>query len=380
MDISNLMSTLEKNNIDYFVGVPDSLLKSVCDYLYKKYGISEKHIVAPNEGVAVGLAAGYHLATKKIPCVYMQNSGIGNAVNPITSLLNTKVYAIPTLFIIGWRGEPGVKDEPQHVFQGEITLKMLNVLDIDYIVIDSDTSYTDFELTFNSMKQCFNEGQSIAIVVKKGALVNTKNKKPIQHVNNHVLQRELVIEKVIESSNPNDIVISTTGKISRELFEIRERKEQGHRNDFLTVGSMGHCSAIALSIAFEKKNKRVICIDGDGSLMMHMGSLALIGSYIPDNLLHIVLDNEAHESVGGMPTVSRNISVSKIALACGYQKAFEVSNEDELHRVLHEINNTEPILTLIHIKVKINSRQDLGRPTRTAIENKNDFMDFLEVE
>lgn len=377
MNINVFHQILKKHGIEYFAGVPDSQLREFCDCLMEQYGISDQHMITPNEGTSVGCAAGYHLATGKVPCVYMQNSGIGNAVNPVASLLNTKVYAIPTLFVIGWRGEPGVKDEPQHIFQGEITLPLLELLEIEYLVMDGHTQDSQFEEQFAKLATCFITGKSAAIVVKKGAFQSDAKHK---YQNTNSLNREYVIKEIVKHATDEDVFVSSTGKISREFFEIRAGLAQGHSHDFLTVGSMGHCSAIALSIAEQKSSTRVVCIDGDGAALMHMGTMALIGSRKPHNLTHIMLDNAAHETVGGMPTVSCDVDFAGIAKACGYEAVFVVQNQGELDVVLDDAFTLRDKLVFVIIKVTLASRKDLGRPTRTTIENKQDFMKFLESD
>lgn len=372
MKLEVLISLFENMGIDFYTGVPDSQLKSLCNYLINNYGISDKHIIASNEGNAVGLAAGYYLSTGKIPCVYMQNSGIGNIVNPVASLLNNKVYSIPCLFVIGWRGEPNVKDEPQHIFQGEITLNLLEIMDINYIVIDNKATKEDLESKVIEFKELLNEGKSVAFVIKKDALTYEEK---VVYKNEYTMLREDAIRCITEVSK-SDIIISTTGKTSRELFEIRENGGQSHKYDFLTVGSMGHTSSIALEIALNKKNKRVWCIDGDGSLLMHMGSMALIGAKSPRNYIHVIINNEAHESVGGQPTIAKSLNLENIALGCGYKAVYSVSEISELKMILCDIENIQgPIL--IEVKCAIGSRGDLGRPTRTPIENKEEFMQYL---
>ena len=309
----NIQSFLEKlkniNSGEFFAGVPDSQLKPLCNYLTASYGICQEHIIAANEGNAVALAAGYHLATGKVPVVYMQNSGIGNTVNPIASLLNDKVYGIPCIFVIGWRGEPGLKDEPQHIFQGEVTIKLLEDMDIKTIVISKDTTENDINKEIESCEGLLNKGKSIAFVIRKGALVFDEK---VNYKNENNLLREDIIKEITKVSG-EDIIVSTTGKASRELFEIREGNKQSHKYDFLTVGSMGHSSSIALSIALNKPNNRIWCIDGDGAALMHMGAMAVIGANSPNNLIHIVINNSAHETVGGMPTVSDKTNFLKIA-------------------------------------------------------------------
>ncbi len=358
---------------DFFVGVPDSQLKPLCNYLMCTYGIDPKHhIISANEGTCTALAAGYNMATGKVPVVYMQNSGEGNIINPVASLLNKKVYAIPMIFVIGWRGEPGVKDEPQHIYQGEITLRLLEDMNISYFVLDKETSVEDFTNVVSNFKTVLSDGESVAFVVKKNALFFDEN---IDYNNEYSMTREEIIKHVINAS-ADDPIISTTGKASRELFELREGKSQGHKRDFLTVGSMGHASSIALGIALQKPEKRIWCIDGDGAMIMHMGAMGIIGAYKPKNLIHIVINNEAHETVGGLPTVSKHMDMVSLALSCGYQYAVCVSTYEELDEVLKNATSKN-VLSFIEVKSAIGARASLGRPTTTPIENKLEFMKFL---
>lgn len=359
--------------VEFYTGVPDSQLKALCDYLMDQKGIGKQHIIAANEGNCTALAAGYHLATGKIPAVYLQNSGIGNIINPVASLLNDKVYAIPCIFIVGWRGEPGVKDEPQHIFQGEVTVKLLEDMDIAVCVIDKETSEEQLTAKMQEFSAILENGKSVAFVIKKGAL-SYDNK--VKYANEYSLKREQIIEKIVEVSK-EDIIVSTTGKASRELFEIRERNGQTHERDFLTVGSMGHSSSIALEIALSKTDRKVWCIDGDGAALMHMGAMAVIGTNKPKNMIHIVINNEAHETVGGMPTVAGSIDIVKIAQGCGYCSAVSVSDEEALGTALQKAV-TSSKLTFIEVKCGIGAREDLGRPTVSARENKDNFMKFLQ--
>ena len=267
---------------DFYTGVPDSQLKALCDYLMATYGINENHhIIAANEGNCTALAAGYYLSTGKIPVVYMQNSGEGNIINPVASLLNDKVYAIPMIFIIGWRGEPGIHDEPQHIYQGEITLKLLEDMGIEAFVIRKETTDKEVEQQMECFKKKLAVGKDVAFVVSKGA-ISTDTK--ISYKNHNKMLREDVIRLIVKNSK-KDPIISTTGKASRELFEIRTANEQGHQYDFLTVGSMGHTSSIALGIALNEPDTKIWCIDGDGSALMHMGAMAIIGSTAPANMI-----------------------------------------------------------------------------------------------
>ena len=338
---------------DFFTGVPDSLLSPVCSYLISNYGISKQHIIAANEGNAVALAAGYHLSTGKVPVVYLQNSGIGNIINPVASLMNDKVYGIPCIFLIGWRGEPGVHDEPQHIFQGEVTMKLLEDMDIKTYVISKETSDEEFNNVMKLFQPLLDAGKQIAFVVKKDALhFDCK----VKYQNQNTMTREEIIKRIVNASE-DDIIISTTGKTSRELFEIRENNGQGHEKDFLTVGSMGHSSSIAFALALQKPDRRVWCIDGDGAAL-------------------IIINNAAHESVGGMPTVAGSIDMCKIAEGCGYPYVFSVSDYEHLDRTLLYVKENNK-LAFIEAKADISARADLGRPSTTAKENKNSFMKNL---
>lgn len=371
MRVEKFYQALENRKIDFFTGVPDSLLKNFCSYITDN---TQNHIMAANEGGAVGIAAGYHLATGKISCVYMQNSGQGNSANPLISLADSDVYSIPTLLLIGWRGKPGIKDEPQHVKQGKITLSLLDSMQIPYKVINSETS--DIEAILDKAVNYMTERNApYAIVAEKG----TFEKYTLQSITTtpYDMSREDAISIVTESLSPRDVIISTTGKASRELFEYREKHLQGHEKDFLTVGSMGHSSQIALGIAKSIPNRQVYCFDGDGAAIMHLGGLAIIGSESLTNYKHIILNNAAHDSVGGQPTVANKIDFSTIAKSCGYKYAYDVRSKKELESKIEEfISCNGP--ALLEIKVKKGAREDLGRPTTTPIENKKAFMEFLK--
>lgn len=358
---------------DFYTGVPDSQLKALCDYLMNRYGIDkEHHIIAANEGNCTALAAGYHLATGGIPVVYMQNSGEGNIINPVASLLNDKVYAIPMIFVIGWRGEPGIQDEPQHIFQGEVTLKLLDDMDIAYYVVEKDSTKEELSKVMEKFSNELKKGKNIAFVIRKGAL--SYETSPCYENENNMM-REEIIRHILQVSE-KDPIISTTGKASRELFELRESAGEGHQYDFLTVGSMGHSSSIALGVALNQPSKKIWCIDGDGAVLMHMGAMALIGANKPENLVHIIINNSAHETVGGMPTVAGQTDLVTIAKGCGYPKAVRVSSLNELDRELHSAKSRKE-LTMIEVICSIGARTDLGRPTTTARENKKEFMEYL---
>ena len=365
---------LEIIGSDYYTGVPDSLLNPLCDCIMKKYGTNPKHhIIAANEGNAVAIAAGYYLATGKIPVVYLQNSGEGNIINPLTSLLNKEVYGIPTVFLIGWRGEPGVHDEPQHKFQGKITLKLLEDIDVPYFIIDKNTSEQELNNKMEEFKQNLEAGRQVAFVIRKGALFN---KEKIIYQNDYQMTREEVISYIVKYAE-NDPVVCTTGKASRELFEIREHLRMSHEHDFLTVGSMGHASSIALGIALQKPDQRIWCIDGDGAALMHMGALAVIGSIAPKNLVHIVINNGAHESVGGMPTVMHKINIADLAMKCGYRFCYQILDEEDIDAKLKEVKNNRE-LSFVEICTRVFSRNNLGRPTNSQIDNMRLFKNALE--
>lgn len=358
---------------DFYTGVPDSQLKAMCNYLINKYGIDPKHhVIAANEGNCAALAAGYHLATGKIPVVYLQNSGEGNIINPVASLLNDKVYAIPVIFVVGWRGEPGVHDEPQHIYQGEVTVKLLEDMNINTFVIGTETMEDQVVSVMEDYKKVLASGKDVAFVIRKGALSYEGEAK---YENDNTMVREKIIQHIVKASGDNPI-ICTTGKASRELFETRVANNQSHKFDFLTVGSMGHSSSIALGVAINKPNTKVWCVDGDGALLMHMGAMAVIGANAPKNMVHVVINNGAHETVGGMPTVASKVDVVAIAKACGYPYAVSVDSFAKLDQELEDVKKREE-LCLIEVKCSIGARDDLGRPTTTAIENKVNFMEYL---
>lgn len=358
---------------DFYTGVPDSQLKALCNYLIATYGVDGKHhIIAANEGNCTGIAAGYHLATGKVPVVYMQNSGEGNVINPVASLMNDKVYGIPCIFIIGWRGEPGIHDEPQHIYQGEVTVKLLDDMDIASCIIGKDTTIQDVESQMATFRDLLAKGKQVAFVVRKGALEHDGK---VKYTNDNTMVREDIIRHIVAATG-EDSIVSTTGKASRELFEIREANNQGHGYDFLTVGSMGHSSSIALGIALQRTDKKLWIIDGDGAALMHMGSMALMGANAPKNVVHIVINNGAHETVGGQPTVASKIDVAGVARACGYPNVLKADSFDELDKALLDAKSAD-VLTLIEVKCAMGARDDLGRPTTTAMENKIAFMEQL---
>ena len=358
---------------DFYTGVPDSQLKALCNYLMDRYGVDgQHHIIAANEGSCTGIAAGYHLATGKVPVVYMQNSGQGNVINPVASLLNDKVYAIPCIFVIGWRGQPGVKDEPQHIYQGAVTVTLMEHMDIATCIIGKDTTEAELTERMEQFRPLLAAGKQVAFIVEKGGLTFDGK---VVYQNEHTMRREEIIEHITRVTG-EDSIVSTTGKASRELFEIREANGQHHGYDFLTVGSMGHSSSIALGIALQKPEKKLWIIDGDGAALMHMGAMAVLGVQNPKNVIHIIINNGAHETVGGQPTVMDRVDLVAVAKGCGYPHAVCVDNFDDLDREL-EAAKSRDCLSMIEVKCSIGARDDLGRPTTTARDNKNAFMAYL---
>ena len=364
---------LKRNDIDFYAGVPDSLLKNLCAYI-TDHAEEKNNIIAANEGGAMGIAAGYHLATGRIPVVYMQNSGEGNTINPLASLTDKEVYNIPVLLIIGWRGMPGVHDEPQHVKQGKITLLLLDTMGIKYEVLSKEEDVVAGQVRC-AVDYIRKTNEVYALVIEKDTFEKYKLANNDAHTE-LTLSREEAIQTVAAAIGEKDVIVSTTGMISRELFEYRTQMNQGHERDFLTVGSMGHASQIALGIALEKTDRRVWCFDGDGACIMHMGGMAIVASKNPGNYVHVVFNNGAHDSVGGQPTVGLSICLPDVARAVGYKKAYNVSSMESLQEILPHIQNEEGPLFL-QICVKKGNRKDLGRPTTTPVENKKALMEFL---
>lgn len=374
IEAADFYKEMIKRDISFFTGVPDSLLKSFCAYI-KENVSNERNIVAANEGNAIALASGYYLATGQIGLVYMQNSGFGNSINPLISLADKMVYSIPMLLVVGWRGEPGIKDEPQHKKQGIITTKLLETLKIPYEILSEETSDEEMKFKVNKAYKYMNENsEPYALVIKKGTFKEYDLQK--KDTGNFELTREEAIEIIMGKMKENSIIVSTTGMASREVFELRTKYGQEHNKDFLTVGSMGHASQIALGIALNKDNKQVYCIDGDGALIMHLGGLAIIGNQGTKNFKHILINNGAHDSVGGQETVGLNLDIVSIGKACGYRECYSCNSREELENYSEKIVNIDgPVL--LEVKVKKGARKDLGRPTTTPINNKEIFMEYL---
>lgn len=373
MKASKLLAQLEDMGIDTIAGVPDSTLKQFCDGVQTYQG-KMSHYVTANEGAAVGVAIGSYLATGRPACVYMQNSGIGNAVNPVASLANGDVYGVPVLFIVGWRGEPGVKDEPQHVFQGKITCQLFETLAVSYRVVDQNTTEEEMDAVLKTAGETLAQGGQFALIVKKGTF---EKEEPFVWSNDNSMVREETLGRILRALSRDAVIVSTTGKISRELYEQSDAIYGGHENIFMTVGGMGHASMIALGIAEKRPDRKIVCIDGDGAALMHMGALPFIAARAPKNFYHIVINNMAHESVGAMPTGCQKASFAKIAAAAGYRKTDKLETPEAVERIGSLVREDEgPVL--LEIPVSLGARSDLGRPKESARENKEDFMEFLK--
>lgn len=371
--------SVRKHGIDFFCGVPDSLLKDYCAYVTDNEP-AEKHVTTANEGSAVALASGYHLSTGKTGMVYLQNSGLGNIVNPIMSLASTSVYSIPMLLFVGWRGEPGKRDEPQHVVQGQATTGLLAACGIPFQVLPDYIEGAEQTL-YTAIKHMEVTNGPYCLLVKRQTFLPYKLNAPENIYDSMPLNREGAIEHVIRGLMERDVVVGTTGMLSRELFELREKFNQGHEKDFLTVGSMGHASSIALGVAMQRPRKQVFCLDGDGASLMHMGNMSTVAAVASTNYNHIVINNGAHDSVGGQPSdaLSEDFNICQVALGLGYKQAICVTTPEEIQAGVAAMRSTEgPVL--MEIKVRKGNRKDLGRPTRTPIQNKTDFMHFLAIE
>ncbi|NLK70346.1 MAG: phosphonopyruvate decarboxylase [Clostridiales bacterium] len=352
---------LIKSSMNFFVGVPDSLLKDFCSCV--SVNSKEKNIIAANEGNAIAIASGYNISTKNYAVVYMQNSGLGNAINPILSLVDEEVYNIPMLMIIGWRGEPNVKDEPQHIKQGKVTLKLLDCIGVRYLILEDD-----FKKQIDYCRDYMEKtNKPIAIIVKKRIFSRYMSK---LDCNSFSLTREKALEEILLSLGNDDYIVSTTGKTSREIFEIREKNNQNHSNDFLTVGSMGHASSIAFGISLGT-DKNIYCIDGDGAFLMHMGGLAVAVQNAKNNFRYIMINNGCHDSVGGQPTIGFDINIKSILIGFGLKYVYEVRRLEDLKEALTKIKSQNKSALIVNVRQ--GSRSDLGRPSIIPVENKKDF-------
>ncbi len=363
IDFSEKLSRL---GFDTAIGVPDSTFKGLISYFSSRDVF--RQVTACNECEAVAIASGYYLSHQKPALVYMQNSGFCKTLNPYTSLLSAEVYAVPTLMLVGWRGEPGKKDEPQHVMMGRIMLDTFKTMEMEYAVLDEEQWETQLETARNYLEK---NDKPYVIAIPKGLFDDYKM--PKTGAPTAEMSREQALNVIVDHASPEAVFVGTTGKTSRELFEIREQRSQPHTADFYTVGSMGCASAIGMGVGLKESEKTVFVLDGDGAALMQLGSFATIGHYKNPRLKHILLDNNAHESTGGQPTVSQTVDFTAVARACGYEFTMEIETEQELKAALEtlEINGK---LSLLVVKIKKGSRPDLGRPTTTPRENRDGFI------
>lgn len=374
MEAKDLVDILESRGMEFYTGIPDSHMEQLCNYLVERFGTSGHHILPANEGSCAGIAAGYHLATGKVPVIYMQNSGLGNFMNPFVSMLSDRLFGIPCLLIVGWKGEPGRPEQPQHVLQGELTEGTLDLLGIPYAVLEKGIDKAGFSDMIDGLLPVIHGGRCAAMIVRSGAITADIIAKGEQ---SGLMRREAAIERIISAAAPDDAFVATTGKACRELYEIRERLGLAHGNDFLVIGSMGHASSVAQGIALNRPETRIWCLDGDGSSIMHLGALASIGSSSPANLIHVILNNGAYDSVGGQPTIAPGIDFSKVAEACGYRKCYMAESPEGLVEALASAKDSIGPM-LIEVRISDGSREDLGWPKISPKDAKAAFMGFLE--
>ena len=373
MEAKDFVDILASRGLEFYTGIPDSHMEQLCNYLVERFGTSGRNIMPANEGNCAGIAAGYHLATGKTPVIYMQNSGLGNFMNPFASMLSDRLFGIPCLLIVGWKGEPGKPEQPQHIFQGELTEGTLDLLGIPYAILEENVGDEDFSLLLDGLLPVLRDGRPAAIIMKAGAIVADVDAKDKQ---GHLMSRESAIVQMVLAA-PQDAFVATTGKTCRELYEIRERLHHTHNRDFLVIGSMGHASSVAMGIALNRPETKVWCLDGDGSVLMHMGSLAAIGASSPPNLVHVILNNGTYDSVGGQPTMASGVDFRKVAEACGYNASFLADSPEALDEALAAAKLTSgPVF--LEVRIADGSKEGLGWPQIPPAEAKGAFMSFLK--
>ena len=370
LDPKEFYNFLNSIGINFFTGVPDSLLKSFCGFVADNAD-NQHHVIAANEGGAVAAGIGYHLATGNVPMIYMQNSGLGNAINPLISLADREVYSIPMLVLIGWRGEPDFHDEPQHIKQGKIMLAMIDSMKLPYKILTGNFD-EDKETVRLLTKEAIRNQTPVFLVARKNLFKTYQfsNQEQFAQIDNLPTRENLIIE-ILNALPKDTLVVSTTGMASREIYEIRDSNQAGHHLDFLTVGGMGHASQIAFGLSLHTDKQNIVCIDGDGAALMHLGSMAINGQFAAENFKHILLNNGAHDSVGGQPTVGFKIDFNNIANSFGY-KCIEHGDNDVSTLIKKIINVKGP--AFLELKSSLGSRKDLGRPSSTPQENKMLFM------
>jgi phosphonopyruvate decarboxylase len=362
--ISSLMNLLKKNNSNFFTGVPDSVLKQLSHYLVNKN--KKNHIVATNEGSAVSLGIGYYLSTKKVPCIYMQNSGLSNALNPLISIADKKVYSIPLILIIGWRGSPKFKDEPQHKVKGKITEKILKILKIDYTILRKNSDLNKFN---KQIKKAKKNKSIVACLIEQGTFAETK--KIVKKKDFYKLRKEVFLKTLLENIGKKTKIISSTGYNSREIMYLRKNYNLRNGKDFYMVGGMGHTSSVALGCALAG-SKKVICIDGDGSLLMHLGSIKTAGSFADSNFKYVLLNNNSHDSVGGQSTHANDVDFEKFSKSLGFKKFTQIKNIKDLKKKLKQFLLVKK-LSFLEVMVSNNKINNLPRPNNLK-KIKNQFM------
>lgn len=360
---------LNKHGINFFAGVPDSVLEPFCSYLDDTLD-AQSHVITPNEGSAVALATGHYLSTGKLPVVYLQNAGLGNAVNPLTSLTNTDASRIPMLLMIGWRGFPGEKDEPQHRLMGSMMEQLLALMNIPYEILSADFQEATEQVGRLSATAALSS-TPVALLVKKHTFEPFRRE--IQQA--YDLYREDAICVLLEELRES-VFVSTTGKCAREVYELRQLSGQPHERDFYNVGAMGHASMIALGIAMGSPKQHVCCLDGDGALLMHLGALANIGSLQPADFIHVILNNGAHDSVGGQRTLAMDIDIPTIARGNGYKYVYTVSGAADLTQAVRELK-AQGALGLIEVKIANGVRKEPVRPDEAPHLLKDQLMKHL---
>tara|TARA_B100001142_G_scaffold330015_1_gene395646 strand:- start:1204 stop:2340 length:1137 start_codon:yes stop_codon:yes gene_type:complete len=371
-----LYNILKKNGVEFYTGVPDSTIKDFCFYL-EEVVPSNNHIIAANEGNSIGIATGYHLSSGKIPFVYMQNSGLGNAINPLTSLADETVFSIPMIIMIGWRGEPGTKDAVQHQKDGEIQEQLLKALKIPYQILSLDNDKLESQITL-SIETSRTNSSPFVILVRRNSFDKFIHDEKQNQVLFSDMSREYALSNIYDKIEKNAIIVSTTGKISRELNEIKTKSSSKLERELMVVGSMGHASSIALGVSINSPEHQLYCIDGDGSIIMHMGIMATVGKYSTSNFKHILINNFSHDSVGGQSSNSEVVNFSYLSKSFSYKNFFQISKKSDFNSVFDDFLNS-PAPSLLEIIVNKGARSDLPRPNRTPLENKKDFMNFLGI-
>ena len=354
IEVNSLVSLLKKNNCDFFTGVPDSVLKELSIKLQNKN--KKKHIIATNEGSAVSLGIGHYLSTKRVPCIYMQNSGLSNALNPLISIAHKRVYSIPLILVIGWRGSPRIKDEPQHNIKGEITENILKLLNIKYTILRSNNDLNKFDKQIKLAKK---KSSIVACLIEQGTL--TKNKKTNKKKDFYNLDKEIFLKTLLLTLKKNTKIISSTGFNSREIMYLRKKFKITNGRDFYMVGGMGHTSSVALGYSLSNK-KNVICIDGDGSLLMHLGSIKTAGTFANKNFKYILLNNNSHDSVGNQSTYANNVNFEKLSKSLGFKKFYSIKNKINLKKKIKTFLS-EKELSFLEIKISNSKIKKLPRPT-----------------